>query len=244
MRLPFSLPAAIGLAGLLWALPASGQSLIHQYSFNSNANDSVGSANGALLNGATVSGGVLNLDGVNDMVQFASHIVPTSGAFSVAFFAQQVGGLQGNFIEWISQGSSGGPGFYVGYQPGGSPIRVTDIFPNTGVAYPGDGAVHHVAVTTDGSTSTLYLNGLFAASLAGGLNTTAGGSDTAFGAQFGGFGEYFRGTLDDVRIYTGTLSATQVFALANPEATTPEPGALTLGAGVVLTPLVLRRKKR
>src|SRR5262249_29209587 len=39
--------------------------LTHRYSFTSNANDSVGTANGVLHGGATVANGMLNLTGVS-----------------------------------------------------------------------------------------------------------------------------------------------------------------------------------
>ena len=68
--------------------------LIHYYSFTLDASDSVGGANGTLLNGASVSGGTLNLDGLDDFVQFGSKIVPTSGSYSVAMFAQQTASLR------------------------------------------------------------------------------------------------------------------------------------------------------
>ena len=60
--------------------------LIHHYDFTSGVNDTVGGSNGVLVNGASVSGGALNLDGIDDYVQFSSHIVPTSGSYTVALF--------------------------------------------------------------------------------------------------------------------------------------------------------------
>jgi hypothetical protein len=43
---------------------------VHRWSFNDGtANDSIGTANGTLFNGATVTGGRLSLDGINDYVR-------------------------------------------------------------------------------------------------------------------------------------------------------------------------------
>ena len=42
--------------------------LLHRYSFDGNANDSVGTANGTLLNGAAVSGGALVTNGGNGTI--------------------------------------------------------------------------------------------------------------------------------------------------------------------------------
>lgn len=46
--------------------------LVHQWTFNGTADDLVGSAHGALINGATITGGRLQLDGVNDFMRTAT----------------------------------------------------------------------------------------------------------------------------------------------------------------------------
>ena len=84
---------------------------LHHYAFDGpGVVDSVGTANGTLFNGASVSAGQLHLDGVDDYVQFQEHIVPTVGDFSVAFFAQEVS-PQATYAEIISQGSRVGQDF-------------------------------------------------------------------------------------------------------------------------------------
>ena len=233
---PFVATTALVLIGSA----VSAQTLIHRYTFNGDASDSVGSANGTLNSGAVASGGKLTLDGVSANVSFTQHIIPTSGAYSVAFFARQ-SALQGHTIEWLSQGFSGGPGSYVGYDPSGQ-IRATDSWLSTGQSFTANGSYQHIALVTNGAASSLYLNGTLAASLASGLNTTAGGDNTRFGQQFGGFGELFAGDLKDVRIYTGALSAPQVAALAS----TPEPGttAFLIALGMAGTGFAMRRKRK
>ena len=216
---------------------ASAQTLIHHYTFGTDASDSAGSANGTLNSGAIAGGGVLSLSGTAN-VSFAQHIVPTSGAYSVALFARQTA-LQGNFREWISQGASGGPGFYIGYQAGGG-IRATDSWLTTGASFTPDGIFEHIALVTTGATSSLYLNGVLSATLASGLNTTVGGDDTRFGKQFSPFNEYFQGDIADMRIYTGALSAQQAASLA----TTPEPGSMALLTAGALGLLSRRRRRK
>ncbi len=218
---------------------ASAQTLIHRYTFNGDASDLVGSANGTLNSGAVANGGNLTLDGVAANVSFTQHIIPTSGAYSVAFFARQ-SALEGHYIEWISQGFSVGPGFYVGYDPGGQ-IRATDSWPATGKNFTANGAFQHIALVTTGTASSLYVNGTLAASLASGLNTTAGGDDTRFGTQFSGISEFFQGDIRDMRIYTGALSGQQVAALAS----TPEPGMMALlgASGMTGAGFAMRRKR-
>jgi hypothetical protein len=242
VKRPAILGILLGLATATFAAPASAQTLLHHYTFDSGVTDSVGTDNGALVNGATVSGGVLNLDGVDDYVQFGTHIVPTTGAFSVAFFVQQVGGVQNNFIEWISQGA-GGSNFYVGYSAGGNPIRISDAILNTGVGYPAGGAMHHIAVTTTGSSTSLYINGVLANTFATGLPNSAGGTNTRFGRQYGSFSEFWRGTMDDVRIYSGALSGSQVAVLAAGGTAVPEPSAVAMLAGLGVAGSALLRKR-
>jgi hypothetical protein len=134
--------------------------LVHYYSFESDVSDSIGSADGSLLNGAFVNNGKLVLDGSNDFVEFGEKIVPINGDFTVALFTKET--LPNNsFVEFISQGNNGGPGFYLGLDPNNR-IRAGDSWLNTGVTYPSDGEFHHLAITVDSALnkSTLYLDGL------------------------------------------------------------------------------------
>ncbi len=191
--------------------------LLHQYIFRGDANDSVGSANGTLLGGASASGGKLSLNGAQ-YVQFIGHLVPTSGSYSVTLFAQALpGGL--SITELISQGFSTGPGFYLGYFTPSSTriIRATDSWQFTGVAFPTDGQQHHYAFVVDATAnqSRLYLDGVLMATLASAITTTTGGTDTRLGRQFDCCAENFHGTLSDVRIYSGALDGQTVAGLAS-----------------------------
>jgi serine/threonine protein kinase len=184
---------------------------LHHYAFyGSVVVDSVGIANGTLLNGASVSAGQLHLDGVDDYVQFDQHIVPTVGDFSVAFFAQEVS-PEATYTEIISQGFSGGPGFYVGYDASHN-FRIGDVLWETGIPFPSDGFLHHYAVTA-GTDTRLYIDGTLAATF-GPISTTAGGDHTRLGRQFDPFAEFFNGNLDDLWVFSGTLTADEVASLA------------------------------
>ena len=166
-----------------------------------------------------MTGGVLRLDGIDDYVQFDSHLVPHSGAFSVSFFAKRAGEQGGGHIEWISQGSSGAPGFYIGYHyysdGATNYIRITDNHSgSSNPSFPTDLLQHHVAVTTDGNNTWYYLDGVLNTTLTGGCPTTTTGTHTRFGRQFGSNGEYFHGDIDEMRIFSGTLDACDVATLA------------------------------
>ena len=201
--------------------------LIHRYPLDSDASDAVGSANGTLTGGAAIASNSLQLDGVGAYVQFGAQIVPTSRSYSVALFARQTASQSG-YIELISQGFSGGPGFYIGLDPGGEDLRVTDSWPGTGVAIPSVGNWHHYALVVDSglNLSRLYVDGTLAATLGSAISTTSAGSATRLGRQFDPFLEYFQGAIDEVRIYQGTLTSQEVGALA--AATPPSPPMITV----------------
>lgn len=198
-----------------WPLPASASAtLIHHYTFNGNVNDQVGGANGVLIGGATAAGGVLSLDGASGYVQFGGHIVPVSGSYSIALFAQETAPT-GTYVEFISQGFSGGPGFYLGHDPVGF-IRASDAWGATGVLFPTDGKRHHIALVVDSTAnrSGLYVDGALKATFIA-FTTTPGGSNTRLGRQFDPFSEFFYGSLSDVRIYDGALTSNDVADLAS-----------------------------
>lgn len=202
--------------------------LIHHYDFSEGVVDLVGTEDGVLLGDAAVVSGRLNVDGEGDYAQFASHIVPTSGAYSVAFFAERRVD-QARFTEVISQGFSGGPGFYMGTNPAGR-IRVTDSWPTTNVPFGAPGVPMHYALVVDATaeTSTLYVDGVIAATLGSAIVTTRAGTHTRLGRQMDSHLEYFDGWVDEVRIYDGALTASEVSALAAP---VPEPGPMVSMAG-------------
>ena len=209
------------VVALLFQVQNSHATLIHHYTFSGDATDSAGTADGTLHNGANVSSGSLVLDGVDDYVEFGSCIVPTSGNYSVSLFAQSSSDQTAGITEMISQGYSGG-GFYIGQNKG--EIRVGDSWQLTGVSYPVDLLPHHFAVTVSASLSSLYMDGILAATLAQSVHSATTGTATRLGKQFISYAEYFHGILDDVRIYDNTLTASEILALTS----VPEPATLAL----------------
>lgn len=83
-----------------------------------------------------------------------------------------------------------------------------------------NGAWHHALGTNDGTTSTLYIDGVS-------QGTTSGGAQTGYAAGYWRIGSYklngwlngvdgyFNGIIDDVRIYNRVLSASEVSQLYN-----------------------------
>lgn len=179
-----------------------------------NTTDSVGGASGTLQGGATygpgISGKAFSFNGSSAYVQFGTGVVPTVGSYTVSLFARQ-NATQDGYVELISQGSPGGPGFYVGHDPSGN-IRVGDDWLNTGVPFPTDTRWHLFTVTVDAGAneSQLYVDGMLRATLNRTVWPGRGGDATRLGSQFDPYGEYFNGLIDDVAIFSRALSASEV----------------------------------
>jgi hypothetical protein len=185
--------AAALLFGLL-ATPAQA-GLVHSYSFASGtAQDFTGSANGMLNGGATISAGFLHLDGTGFVSFGSSFLVPSGTDFSVALNARMTGSVAGQYAEIISQGFSGAPGFYIGYDPSHN-IRLGDTWLSTGLAFPSDGRLHDYLLSSSTSATSFYIDGNLALQRSGRLPIPTSGTATLLGKQFAPFAEFFIGDL-------------------------------------------------
>ncbi|MCU1327047.1 MAG: proteinsorting protein [Bryobacterales bacterium] len=222
----------------LAALSVSAQAgLIHSYTFDGTAvTDSAGSADGSLsAAGASVDGGFLTLAG-NGWVEFSTHLVPTSGSYSV-LLDFRLNGPQNGIAEFISQGHSGGPGFYLG-SDGGVHFRLTDSWPYPLGMFPTDTDWHRLGFVVNASsgTSSFYLDGALLDTRGFAIVTTLEGTPTRFGRQFSFYEEYFKGDMDNVLIYDHAIAAGETgFSSA------PEPSGMGL-ALLGVAALVLRRR--
>lgn len=243
---------ALLVIGIFMTLAGEGSAaLIHHYTFDSGsvAVDSVAGANGTLFGGTAIVDGALSLNGSDAYVEtVGNHIVPTSGDFTVIFFAQQTA-FGSAHVELISQGSSGS-GFYIGYDPAHN-FRITDANLLTAIAFPTDGQYHNYALTNSAGAGAFYIDGVLKGNFAT-LAVGAGGTDTRLGRQFDPAGEFFNGYIDNVQIYDTALSAAEIARIAaagpNPASAIPtmsEWGMITFmvlaGLGSVY---YLRRQRR
>jgi len=102
---------------------------------------------------------------------------------------------------------------------------------------------HHIAVTYDGTTVSGYVDGQFRNSGDFSLNTTNNGLRLG-GQRMNNSNNSFDGALDDVRIYSRALSATDVNELYS-AVTIPEPSTFILAAlGTVALAVGARRRRR
>jgi hypothetical protein len=112
---------------------------------------------------------------------------------------------------------------------------------NTGLPYPNhfpilsasaapgrfdDGRWHHVAATYDGSVKRLYHNGVEIASASQSGNIANGGTAGAIGSMAWGGGEFFRGVIEEVRVWAVVRSQTQIIQAMNQPLAGTEPGLL------------------
>jgi hypothetical protein len=180
----------------------------HHYTFDGpGVIDSVGTADGTLFNGAAIISGSLMVDGVDDFVQFDEFLIPSSGNFSLTFFAQQLS-PQSSYTEIISQGFSGA-GFYVGHDPNRN-IRAGDAWISTGIPYPSDGLMHHFALTVGASQTRFYIDGSLAGTFGPISFSSSSGTATRLGKQFEPYGEFFHGLVDELWVFDGTLAECEV----------------------------------
>lgn len=213
---------------LFVAETATAATLQHLFNFETDGNDNVGSATGSLQGGATISGGVLNLDGINDYLQISQNLLPIDGSdFTLAFQALNSRSSQSGIQEIISQGSSGGPGFYVGNDSGN--IRFTDQFGAISEPTPTDGLFHDYVVSSEtGVGTTFFLDGsqVFSSST---TLSIGGSTNTRFGTQFNfgafPFDEYFQGQIDNVKVFDGALSSSEVATVFDDPNIVPLPAA-------------------
>jgi hypothetical protein len=229
------------LSVVLVALLASAAQaeLIHQYTFNDGtANDSVGSVNGT-LSGATVSGGKASFDGTDDYISFGSQIVPTSGVTGVTVVAWfNADASNAGSAQVFSLGVSASAGNWLFYIPTVSRIGIktgSGSTLNAASTAQNDGKDHVVAavITTTGGannygTLSYYLDGVFKSSVdltsADNLSLLSGTTNSLAKGANGG-DAYYKGTIDEFRVYNTALSATEISVLTSE---VPEPSSTAL----------------
>jgi len=203
--------------------------LLVDYFLRDNTNDSIidgpitGTGNSISFNTGNVTdtasynvlaidatGNVLDFDGVNDYVALPS-LVPTSGDFSVTFWAKQTA-PQGGLMEFFSQGTPGNA-FYIGHN-GAGVFRIGDTWLNSGINISTDGMWHYYALVKSATNTEFYIDDVLVASLGSAI---ANPSNTEFrlARQYGGYGEYFNGQLDKFSVWNTALTSSEILSNKN-----------------------------
>ena len=210
---------------------ASTNGLVAYWSFNEGsgtiAHDFSGNGNNGTLSGTTIPvwtngkfGKALTFDGSTSNVAFSFNATPINTIQRLTFSAwikTSVGtGVENNVIEiggnynswaiYIDSGDGGMPSLSLTGNWSTGRVKAT-----TNVK---DGKWHLVTGTFDGTTGTIYIDGNAQNSAAVTLKSQTGVLSSAIGMNIGG-GDPWNGQIDEVRIYSRALSASEVSNLYN-----------------------------
>jgi glucose/arabinose dehydrogenase len=208
-----------------------GPTLLHRWSFNGDATDSVGGANATLVGAASIANSQLQLPGGGPFANFASvNIGPalnTNASLTVEEW-MTINTLTTWSKTWMFgyDDPAGEPSLsYIGFTPQTGPgppkldfdTGVAAEFNTLGGTDPAllvTGHQYHVVATFDAVNNlmSMYLDGSLADSASmGGYNITQLGFNTArFGCGYHFGDPDFNGSFNELRIYSGSLSASDV----------------------------------
>jgi uncharacterized repeat protein (TIGR01451 family) len=200
--------------------------------------------NGNIINATRVpgeSGGALSFNG-NAYVDLGNNAsMNFSGAVTISAWINPQSVVAANDI--LSHGYSASPiqavfmHIYQGRYEVGSQINNGTAFVAAAAVPAGDiGTFVHLAGVYDGSTWTLYRNGVAVATTPSGAVSTTVNANWAIGARGGGGSQFFNGVIDEVRLYQRALSAAEIGLLAG-QTINPGPGpASTVFTAATLAP--------
>jgi hypothetical protein len=213
------------------AVPDNTAGLIADYQMNEGSGTTMG--NGTVITGqdGTLNNGpawvnspvqfgnnALNFDGVDDQV-----IAQPSAAFDISTGTVEASinptALNATAMEIVGN-RSGGNGRYsfhvsstaVGLYNGTAFATWDYAGVNAGVPYTiPNGAWTHLSWVTDGSQTTLYVNGTSVGSIAESFGTATGMTfDIGVSKNSGLDGEFFQGSIDEVRVWSTQLTPAQI----------------------------------
>ncbi len=188
---------------------------------DASGNGKTGTLNGGASFSAGQSGNAVTLNGTNGYVGMPAGIANGATEVTVATWVK-ANGLS-NWTRIFDIGTGASNYMFLSPQPGGAGLRFAITTGGNGAeqqinsttAFP-TGVWKHVAVTISGSTGRLYVDGVqVAANSNMTLNPSSLGNTTQnwLGrSQFSG-DPYFNGQIDDFRIYSRALSASEIGVL-------------------------------
>jgi uncharacterized repeat protein (TIGR03806 family) len=208
-----------------------GPTLLHRWSFNGNPNDSVNGANATLNGAASVANNQLQLPGGGPFANFASVNISSTLSTNASLTVEEwmtINTLTTWSKTWMfgDNDPSGEPTLsYINFTPQTGPgppkvdfdTGVTGELNTLGAADPAPlvtGREYQVVVTYDALNNlmSMYLDGALADSASmGGYNITQLGFNTGrFGCGYFYGDPDFNGSINELRIYSGALAASDV----------------------------------
>lgn len=207
---------------------AAPSGLVAAYGFNESSgtavSDASGRGNAGVINGATRTtagrfGGALSFDGVNDFVSVAdSPSLDLTNSLTISAWVRPT-----TIADWrtviLKEGSATGLAYALysstnNNRPGGY-LEIGGVDRELkGTASVVTTAWRHLALTYDGTTMRIYVDGV----LRGSRAQTGATATSAGELKIGGnavWGEWFSGLIDEVRIYDRTLSAAEITTAMN-----------------------------
>lgn len=165
-----------------------------------------------LLASASAQNTALSFDGSTNEVTTTAMVVPTSGDFTVEFWANVPTLLNTptSLHEFVSQGQGTTNGFYIGYDQSSGNLRCGDAFQATSTPCP-VGKWFHLALVNSGGTASLYINDVLMKTQTG-YSISATGSNFTIGNQFSPFTEFINGSIDELRVWNIARTAAQIKA--------------------------------
>lgn len=225
-------------------------SLIHRYSFTSDASDAVGGANGTVNGGVTISGGQAIFNGTNGYVSLPPNLLTNLDSVTFELWMTDNGSLTWSRVFDFGN-SSGGNGtrfmcliphdgvdnsFEGAFSLNGGPPSQNGQVVTTPLLSTGDERQVVFTVDANSHTAKLYVNGVQA-----GVNSNftltpamlgATANDWLGRSQFSsdGAAQWFTGSMDEFRIHDAALSALQaaVDAAAGPDNVVTNAGPLQM----------------
>jgi hypothetical protein len=204
-----------------------------------SAFDFIGTNHGTLVNGpvrvAGKIGTAVNFDGVNDLINVPnSPSLQFSNRFSISLWfnpTQTLNGSSGRqdlmkkFLSyWLILNYPNTDGKLAFLMNSGAPIVKT-----TTISW-GSNQWHHVACVYDGTSLKIYVNGALEGSAAVGVPLVVNTQPLQLGGN-SDQGFYYRGVMDEVRMFCTNLSAAAVSALYNENVATPPPVIIRIAPG-------------
>ena len=239
-------PAASG--DFTFTTPTASANLMGHWQFEegsgSIAGDSSGNGNfGTLLNGpawtAGIAGGGLSFDGVDDAVDVGNNAsLNPANSLTLAVWVnsgnltatQMVFSKYGALIQYFIRLQTGG-GLRFSLNAGGV---TTDL--NSGATLSVN-TWHHIAGTYDGTAMRFYIDGVLDSSVAKTGAMTDNGSNVQIGRRSNNR-MFFKGALDEARIYDRALSSQEVKDLYDSNAPMIDPTQVGQWTGPIPLPIV------